>query len=78
MRNLTYAVLWAIAGGLMVAGAVTSLAVNVIFAMMFAGLAVALFLIALSCLLLDPRPRSEKPEAGHEPGDDDRRKWGPR
>ncbi|MGY0558196.1 MULTISPECIES: hypothetical protein [unclassified Lysobacter] len=87
MRNVTYAALWAIAAAVMVAGAVASLEVNVIFAMMFTGLAIALFLVALSCLLLDPRPRAgtsggdrsddERTGDGRHDGDH-RRKWGPR
>lgn len=88
MRNATYAALWAIAAAVMVAGAVASLEVNVIFAMMFTGLAIALFLVALSCLLLDPRPRArtsgrdrrtDDERTVDERDDGDRRpKWGPR
>ncbi|MGY0798148.1 hypothetical protein ACW7G0_03710 [Lysobacter sp. A286] len=88
MRNATYAALWAIAGAVMVVGALASLEVNVIFAMMFTGLAIALFLVALSCLLLDPRPRArtsggdrstdDEPTGDGRHDGDQRRKWGPR
>lgn len=79
MRNATLAIIWAAAGALMAAGAFIIFNSNVMFALMFTGLAVAFFLVAASCLLMEPRIRHDDagPESD-EPSGTGRRRWGPR
>ncbi len=75
MRNVTLALIWAAGGALMGAGAVISLNSNVMFALMFAGLAAAFFLVAASCLLREPRADADLEH--DDPESTGRRRWGP-
>ena len=77
MRNASHATAWAAAGALMGVGAALTFNSNVMFALMFAGLAVAFLLVAASCLLMDPKPDPDDRD-GDQPGSTGRRRWGPR
>jgi len=77
MRNASHAIAWAAAGAVMGAGAFIAFNSNVMFALMFTGLAVAFFLVAASCLLMDPKPDADGRD-DDEPESTGRRRWGPR
>ncbi len=75
MRNGPLALLWAAGGVLMGIGAVISLSINVIFALLFVGMATAFFLVAASCLLREPKADADPDH--DEPESAGRRRWGP-
>lgn len=77
MRNASHGTAWAAAGAVMGVGAALTFNSNVMFALMFAGLAVAFLLVAASCLLMDPKPDLDHPD-DDEPASTGRRRWGPR
>ncbi|MGH8085030.1 MAG: hypothetical protein ACREPV_07120 [Lysobacter sp.] len=85
MAGKFMAMIWAVAGGVLLLGAFLLLGSNIMFAMMAAGLAVACLLVAGACLL-KPSTRSLDRAARESDGDatgdasapGERRRWGPR
>lgn len=78
MSNATRASIWAVFGVLCCIAAWFVSGSNIVFAICFAGVAVALFAIAASCLFREP-PRRAAVEPGQAPPNPDRpRKWHPR
>lgn len=74
------AMLWALAGGVLLVAAFLLLGSNIMFAMMALGLGIACVLVAGACLL---KPSVRRVDCAAYDGDDDeaptpRRRWGPR
>lgn len=82
MAGKFMAMIWAVAGGVLLLGAFLLLGSNIMFAMMAFGLAVACLLVAGACLL-KPSARSLDRNTRESDGDTSvdtgaRRRWGPR
>ena len=83
MAGKFMAMVWAVAGGVLLLGTLLLLGSNIMFAMMAAGLSIACLLVAGACLLkpsnrsLDRAAGSDDPASDNGPRED-RRRWGPR
>ena len=81
MGNRTCALVWTVLAALAAAAGFFILQSNLVFALCFAGVAVAFLAIAGSCLLRDPPAATEVEDDDDvldDPDEPPRRKWHPR